>query len=199
MTVIMAVIIGLVFLRIGGNSQKSIQDREGAILFLLVNLGFTGIQVVVATFAPMRAVFFKEYLSKQYGVSHFYWSMLTIRLPLQAFNPLLFLAITYWMIGFQSSFAHFLYFLGVITLVVLTMNAAGFAIAGGAKDIPTALRLVPMTILPLILLGGFFLNSGSVPVYLIWVEYVSILMIYLLLSFLLLFSSKQISPFHYGE
>ena len=173
MTAVMATIIGLVFLRIGGNSQKSIQDREGAILFVLVNLGFSGIQAVVATFAPLRAIFFKEYLSKQYGVSHYYFATLAIKIPVQIITPLIFVSITYWLIGFQASAGNFFYFLGVIMLIVLTMNAAGFAIAGGAADVQGALTLVPITILPLILLGGFFLNSASVPKYLIWVQYMS--------------------------
>ena len=99
MTAVMATIIGLVFLRIGGSDQKSIQDREGALLFVLVNLGMSAISGVVATFAPVRAVFFKEYLSKLYGVSPYYFATLAVKIPVEIITPIIFVSITYFLIG----------------------------------------------------------------------------------------------------
>jgi ATP-binding cassette subfamily G (WHITE) protein 1 len=36
-----------------------------------------------------------------------------------------------------------------------------------------AMAMVPVIIIPLMVLGGFFVNSNNIPVFLIWVEYIS--------------------------
>lgn len=42
-----------------------------------------------------------------------------------------------------------------------------------AGSLPVALALGPPMLVPLMLFGGLFLNSGSVPVYLLWLKYLS--------------------------
>eukprot|EP01091_Cochliopodium_minus_P010696 TRINITY_DN2890_c1_g1_i1.p1 TRINITY_DN2890_c1_g1~~TRINITY_DN2890_c1_g1_i1.p1 ORF type:complete len:156 (+),score=19.80 TRINITY_DN2890_c1_g1_i1:52-468(+) len=138
----MAVLIGLIFLRIGNNSQKSIQNRQGAILFVLINLGFTGINQVITSFSPQRAVFLKEYLSGMYGVLPYFFSILSSELPIQTLNPLIFVSITYFLIGFVPKVGNFFFFFAVILIICLTMNGAGYFISAATKDIATSLQLV---------------------------------------------------------
>lgn len=49
----------------------------------------------------------------------------------------------------------------------------GYLISCVASDLQVALALAPPLIIPFMLFGGFFLNSESVPSWLIWLRYLS--------------------------
>lgn len=40
-------------------------------------------------------------------------------------------------------------------------------------NMEVAMALIPVVIIPLMVLGGFFVNSDNIPVYLKWIEYIS--------------------------
>lgn len=50
---------------------------------------------------------------------------------------------------------------------------SGYLISCASSSISMALSIGPPLIIPFLLFGGFFLNSGSVPVYFQWLSYLS--------------------------
>eukprot|EP01091_Cochliopodium_minus_P006107 TRINITY_DN1598_c0_g2_i1.p1 TRINITY_DN1598_c0_g2~~TRINITY_DN1598_c0_g2_i1.p1 ORF type:complete len:702 (+),score=193.99 TRINITY_DN1598_c0_g2_i1:254-2359(+) len=173
LAVFFSLMVGLIFLRIGGKSQKSIQDRLGAIFFILINLGMGSIQGLLTTFAIERPVFLKEYMGNQYGVTSYFFSKVLVLIPLALLSPLIYMVIAYFMIGFQAQAANFFIYVAIIIFICLIMNGCGMAIAAFSKTVQIALALTPVILLPMIILCGYFLNKDSIPKYLIWIHYIS--------------------------
>ncbi|WAQ93831.1 WHITE-like protein [Mya arenaria] len=48
-----------------------------------------------------------------------------------------------------------------------------YIVSAAANSVTTALAISPPLMIPLMMFGGFFLNSDSIPVYFIWLEYLS--------------------------
>jgi len=57
--------------------------------------------------------------------------------------------------------------------VALVSVSLGLAISAGAPNVTVANIIAPITLVLLMLFGGFFINSANVPVYLIWLQYLS--------------------------
>jgi len=66
------------------------------------------------------AVFQRERGAKAYRVSSYFLGKSVADIPFQLLFPLIFGIIAYWMVGLNSTFSHFLFFLFVNMLVVLT-------------------------------------------------------------------------------
>ncbi|XP_060558018.1 protein white-like, partial [Ruditapes philippinarum] len=72
-----------------------------------------------------------------------------------------------------ATFEAFLMFTGVMLLVANTSVSFGYIVSAAANSVTTALAIAPPMMIPLLMFGGFFLNSDSIPVYFIWLEYLS--------------------------
>lgn len=77
------------------------------------------------------------------------------------------------MIGLQPGFQHFLMTALIVTLVANVATSFGYLISCASSTVTMALSVGPTIIIPFLLFGGFFLNSGSVPVYFKWLSYLS--------------------------
>jgi ABC-type multidrug transport system permease subunit len=65
-----------------------------------------------------------------------------------------------------------------LLMVILTSNTAismGYFVSALCPTIALAMAITPMVVIPLMIFGGFFLNSESVPLYFIWLEKISFL------------------------
>jgi len=49
----------------------------------------------------------------------------------------------------------------------------GLIISVAIPKLEVAMALLPITIIPLMVLGGYFVNSNNIPKFLIWIEYIS--------------------------
>jgi len=61
-----------------------------------------------------------------------------------------------------------------MVLVALTSTAFGLMIASTTRSAMTALAVSPIVLTPLLIFGGFFIASQSIPVWLQWLQYVSL-------------------------
>ena len=83
------------------------------------------------------------------------------------------MGIQYCMVGLFPSWSAFfnIYFASI--LIALSATGYGYMISALAPTIEAANALAPPLMVPLLLFGGFFLQSDSVPVYFIWLKYIS--------------------------
>ncbi|KAJ3372715.1 ATP-binding cassette sub- G member 1 [Allomyces arbusculus] len=124
-------------------------------------------------FAVERHVFLREYVSGYYGVAAYFWSRTLVETPFQILYPVVFATIAYWIINFSSTVVGWLVYTMFAVLVSLVGNAFGIAMASLFEDIGIALTVVTLAILPLLLFGGLFVNSGTAPAWLVWLQWVS--------------------------
>jgi len=85
--------------------------------------------------------------------------------------PLIYLAISYWMVGMNPSFTSFLQFLLAELLSVLAGESIGLVISASVMDFERAMVIATLVSLTFMLTGGFFAeNLGD---FVKWVQYLS--------------------------
>lgn len=57
--------------------------------------------------------------------------------------------------------------------ISISISSSGYLISCASSSISMALSVGPPVIIPFLIFGGFFLNSGSVPAYFEWLSYLS--------------------------
>lgn len=77
------------------------------------------------------------------------------------------------MIGLREGYLYFATAAFVVSLVANVSTSFGYLISCASSSISMALSVGPPVIIPFLIFGGFFLNSGSVPSYFTWLSYLS--------------------------
>ena len=77
------------------------------------------------------------------------------------------------MVGLYPSMAAWFSVYCTCILIAMSATGYGYMISAIAPSIEAANALAPPLMVPLLLFGGFFLQSDSVPVYFIWLKYMS--------------------------
>jgi hypothetical protein len=90
-TIIMAVLVGTVFLNIG-NTQKSIVRREPVIFFCVVNQGIFGALMVINSFPVERALSLRERASGTYFASAYFTAKIIADTLVQLPVPIIFVS-----------------------------------------------------------------------------------------------------------
>jgi ATP-binding cassette subfamily G (WHITE) protein 2 len=91
-TIVMAILIGTVFLKIG-NAQRSIVRREPALFFCAVNQGIFGALMVINSFPVERALTLRERASGTYFASAYFVAKIIAETLIQIPVPILFVRI----------------------------------------------------------------------------------------------------------
>lgn len=171
-SVVMATILSFIWLQVG-DDQKSIQDRMGVLFFITTNSMMQNVMGVLTTFGNERGAVLREQENNLYTTLPYFLARLLVDIPTKILGPSVFATITYWMVGFQPSADKFIIYGIVLILMALTGNAMGLFIACIFPDVAIALQVAPIIILPLVMFSGFVLNTDSIPVYLMWLEWIS--------------------------
>jgi hypothetical protein len=94
-------------------------------------------------------------------------------LPLEWFLPFLFIIIAYFSSHLNNNAGTFFLQLLAIELVYFMSASYGMIISAAFKQFDVALSLVPVLIIPLMLVCGFFVSLDQVPKFFYWMEYLS--------------------------
>eukprot|EP00158_Paraphelidium_tribonemae_P006147 Partr_v1_DN27702_c0_g1_i1_m67543 putative ATP-binding cassette, subfamily G (WHITE), member 2 len=171
--VFFAAIVGLIYYRID-LTEVGIQNRAGALYFLVVNLVFSNLSAI-ELFLVERKIFTHERSNNYYRTGpYFLGKMMSDFLPLRLVPTFVFGCIVYWMVGLQASVGRFLTFL-VITMVTSVCSAAVCFFASMVVNVFSVANLiVSLMFVFFMVFGGFLLNVATIPVYFRWLEYLSI-------------------------
>ncbi|XP_078378566.1 protein white-like isoform X2 [Oculina patagonica] len=167
-----ALIAGLIYLQIPYD-QDGIQNIAGVYFFLVTSASFNSLQGVIFVFPFELPVFLREHKNGMYRTDVYYLAKTLSEVPIFIITPLLLSTISYWMIGLRQDFWHFLVCYGVVALLTNVAVSFGYIISTIAPTIPAATSLGPPLMLPLLIFGGFFLKNTTVPVYFVWLKYIS--------------------------
>jgi len=171
----LGVIIGLTFYNIPGSDERQTreQDRNGGLFissFSQVLLPMIG---TLAIFSSETPVIMREISSGYYTPVGYYFSKIAIEIPFQILSTFISCTIIYFLSHYQRKATKYLKFIGIIELGALCGLSLGLSIATIAKDVTLALQFAPFLVIPLILFSGLFINSGSIPPYFTWIQYIS--------------------------
>ncbi|XP_077978606.1 protein white-like [Glandiceps talaboti] len=172
-TIIIALIIGLVFLQ-QPLDQDSIQNINGCLFLFVTNMTFANLFAVIQVFPLELPVFLREHFNGMYRTDVYFICKNLVELPYQfIILPIVFTAITYWMVGLYPAFENFCICCGILILVCNVSVSFGYMISTFSPSVSVALAIAPPLIIPLLLFGGLFLNTNDIPVYFIWLQYIS--------------------------
>ncbi|GLC55425.1 hypothetical protein PLESTB_000985900 [Pleodorina starrii] len=149
-TVVMAVLIGTVFLRIG-TSQSSVTRRQPVLFFTVINQ------------PPAPA----------YHVSAYFLAKITAETLSQLPAPILFSCIVYFLVGFQPIAAKFFIFTAFMVLCSLSATSLALAVSAIARTTDMSVTILPMALEVCRLFGGFFLSPANIPMYFKWLNALS--------------------------
>lgn len=167
-----AVLAGLIYLR-QDYDQASVQNIAGAMFFCITSSSFNSLTSALFVFPAELPVFMKEHKLGMYRCDTYFISKMLAELPWYIIGPLLFSVIVYWMVGLRDDFVSFLIFCGIIILINQCSLSYGYLISTLSPSVQVASALGAPMMMPFLLFGGFFLKDESVPVYFIWLKYLS--------------------------
>ncbi|CAG9585745.1 unnamed protein product [Danaus chrysippus] len=171
-TIMVALLIGVIYF---GQEldQDGVMNINGAIFMFLTNMTFQNIFAVINVFCSELPIFIREHHSGMYRADVYFLSKTLAEAPVFATIPLVFTTIAYYMIGLNPSPERFFIASGLAALITNVATSFGYLISCASSSVSMAASVGPPIIIPFMLFGGFFLNSGSVPPYLGWISYLS--------------------------
>eukprot|EP01102_Stenamoeba_stenopodia_P021037 TRINITY_DN8378_c0_g1_i1.p1 TRINITY_DN8378_c0_g1~~TRINITY_DN8378_c0_g1_i1.p1 ORF type:complete len:700 (-),score=167.09 TRINITY_DN8378_c0_g1_i1:40-2139(-) len=173
---IVAVIVGLIFLRLE-NKESAIQDRISVSFFIGVfAAGFVPLIAGVFSIPSEETVIRKERAAGAFGLSAYYIAKSVADIPLQLVYGAIFVIITYWMVGLNSDPRAFFSYLGICLLSNLTCYSLGMSIGClFPRDLPFASLIAMIAVLGSMLVGGFYIPLSHLPWWIRWLQYISVI------------------------
>jgi ABC-type multidrug transport system permease subunit len=108
-----------------------------------------------------------------YGILPYYLSKIFIDLPILIVTVIVFVIIIYFGIGLVNNAWSFFKFLFTVILVGFLSQLYGLTLSVFFNQPEAAVGIAPIFMLPLMILGGFMTNSGTVPAWFGWLQYIS--------------------------
>jgi ABC-type multidrug transport system ATPase subunit/ABC-type multidrug transport system permease subunit len=157
-----------------GHDQSSIQSREGAIFFTLIQFIMVGLLSNAITFNIEKPLFLKEYKEGLYGIIPYYLSKVVSELPAQMISMIIFVSMVYFAIGLnQNTAGQFFVYLGIAFLSSWVGCGIGNFAGSISRNFVEAQQIAPTIGSPLTMFAGFFSNSGSLTSSFGWIKYIS--------------------------
>lgn len=107
---ILAFIVGICYFGAGLNhSQAGIQDIQGAIFLFITESTYPILYGVVHVFPNEMPLFLRETKGHLYRVDSYYVAKAVSLLPGFILDPIVFITLAYWLVGFRPAIDAFLY------------------------------------------------------------------------------------------
>jgi ABC-type multidrug transport system permease subunit len=108
-----------------------------------------------------------------YSVGAYYLAKIIIEFPMTIVTSILYAVILYFKIGLTIAAEQFFYFFLILFLITNCATSFGYFMSSIFNKEETAVQLSPIVVMPLILFGGQFANSGNIQAWISWFQYVS--------------------------
>uniref|UniRef100_A0ACD5VQG7 Uncharacterized protein n=2 Tax=Avena sativa TaxID=4498 RepID=A0ACD5VQG7_AVESA len=167
--IIVALVASTVFLRtqLHQNNEEDGQVYIGALIFVLIANMFNGFAEATLTLARLP-VFYKHRDFLFYRPWHFTLPNVLLKVPMSLFESIIWVVITYYLIGFAPEASRF--FKHLITVFLIQQAAGGLfrVVAGICRTVVMTNTAGSLILLIMFVLGGFILPRDEIPKWLIW-------------------------------
>jgi ABC-type multidrug transport system permease subunit len=171
-TVVMAVMIGLIYFDLEID-QKGVTDINGAIFIVITMVSMTNMFPVLTSFPQEMGIAMREYGSGLYRIDVYFLTKTIAELPLFCVSTLIFIGITYWMIGLNDTVESFAVACALCLFAGLICVDIGYLMSVVTGDTTLALSITSPVLIPFMIFGGPFMNGDSVPDYFVGMEALS--------------------------
>jgi ABC-type multidrug transport system permease subunit len=147
---------------------QSLQSHFGALIMVLLMSMFGTAQPALLAFPEERPVFLREYSTNHYSVLSYFMSRLTMEAFITALQVFVQVIISYFLIGFQSSFG---IFYCIVYILAMASTASAVLLGCSVEDPKLGQEMLPLLFVPQMLFAGFFVTPDLMPVWLRWPQY----------------------------
>jgi len=170
-TLFFGLLVGSIYWQISLN-QASIQDRLGALFFIITNQCFATLGSL-SVFMEERNIFNREQQAGMYYTSAYFLSKTVVEMPILLLFPAVFGTVAYWMVGFQPHAEEFFIFIAALIVFAAVAGSLFLTIGSFSPNMVVAQILAPLVVVLFLLFGGFYVNNNTIPVWYRWIKYVS--------------------------
>ena len=195
---VLCILIALMMYQIGSNAQRALAETSdmmqeeniqshvtnyyGAISVMVILAIFGQVEGVSVTIPSVRRLFMAEHsFADLYGSFVFFLVMFLMELPLALLNSVIQVSAAYWIVGFTGNFVNWI---AIVFCSALATSSVGWLVSSTAPSPFTALRLIPVVLLPQLLFSGLLTDVELIPAWLNWMEYLCFLKCCINLAFL---------------
>jgi len=172
--VLIGVIMGIIYWDLG-HDQASIQNRAGALFFLIANALFGGLTGPFRNVLIEQRIFFYHNQEGLYSTIPYCLAKFICVMPEIFIANAIFVSIFYFMVRLQLVATNIILFYVIDILVGWTTLGFGSFILYIFDDPAVAQTIFPIFFVPMMIFSGFYANSNSTPIYFIWAPYLSII------------------------
>ncbi|GKY97154.1 hypothetical protein MPSEU_000673800 [Mayamaea pseudoterrestris] len=152
-------------------TEANVYNMTSFVFFGCTFWVFDSMFMALMAFPAERDVILKERASGSYRLSAYFMAKTTADAPTRILLPLLYLFVSYWMVGIDKTFVVFIGTVGCTLLSVMAGEAIGLLIGAAFYDMQQALTVMTVFALFLMLVGGFFVDNP--PIFIAWGKYIS--------------------------
>jgi len=169
---LMSLILGSLYFQLG-NYQSDARNRVSLIYFCIVFSALGAISAIPGIILQ-RAVYYREKPSFLRPFAYFV-AQVTAEIPLVLISVSVFSFVVYFACGMNLADygARFLIFLGIYMLTCFTCTAYAMMVASAVATTEVANTIVGVSSSIFSLFAGFIIPKGSIPLYWIWLHYLS--------------------------
>ncbi|KAL5269519.1 hypothetical protein ACHWQZ_G003118 [Mnemiopsis leidyi] len=171
-SIVIGLLMGLTFLNTK-NDQRAAQNKSGALFNLVVYFTFSSIATQTMSIPQELPVVKREYQNGMYSTLPYFLSKVISEIPYLFGLPFLTMSVCYFMIGFKKTFVGFITNVIAYAGVSWAATGLGWFLAAWTGDSAIAGALMAPIIMPFFLIGGFYQNDESTPVFFEPVKYIS--------------------------
>ncbi|KAL4156207.1 hypothetical protein PRNP1_005239 [Phytophthora ramorum] len=174
-TLIFAFLLGLIYFQLQVD-QKGIRNLSGAFFYIVTDQVYSASMPAIISVPVELPIVYRELDVGLYGIGAWFLAKNLCELPSQVALPTLNLLPIYVLIfGFFSSPGLWVFLQMLVLLVAMNSScvAFGYAVSCICRRVDIAPIVGNMVIMPLLLLGGMFVDPERVPVMFRWLELVT--------------------------
>uniref|UniRef100_A0A3Q2WUL0 ATP-binding cassette, sub-family G (WHITE), member 2a n=1 Tax=Haplochromis burtoni TaxID=8153 RepID=A0A3Q2WUL0_HAPBU len=172
-TILLALVVGALFFNVQ-NDSSGIQNRTGALFFIVVNQCFGSLSAA-ELFIAERKIFIHEYISGYYRVSvYFLCKILSDIITLRTIPAIVFTCVAYFMVGLKPTAGAFFFYMLTVALCSYTATSMAFAISADQTVVAIANIFMTISCVFMMIFAGLLVNIPSIASWLAWLKYLSI-------------------------
>jgi len=174
-SLIASLLFGIVFWDQGRkiDNQESLFNVLGASFNVAFSLGINNCKAVIPYVSTQRSVFYRERFAGMYGSWAYALAQVMIELPHMLAQAIVFVIITYPMIGYYWSVAKVLWYFYAVLCTLMYFTYVGMLISAMTPGLHIAAILQSPFYSLSILFSGFFIPQPQIPKWWIWMYYLT--------------------------
>ncbi|KAG2815389.1 hypothetical protein PC129_g14146 [Phytophthora cactorum] len=171
-TLVTTLLVGIIFFQLTLD-QQGVANFSGAFFYIVTEQVYGASMPAIMSVPMELPIVYREYDIGLYSVASWYAAKNLCELPQQVILPIISLLPLYFLVGIGHDFSMYIQMQLVLILLHSSCVAFGYCISCVCRRIDIAPLAGNIVLMPLLLLGGLFIDPSDVPGVLRWVQYIT--------------------------